>query len=643
MSSNYTHLLTPGYIGTMKVKNRIVMPPMVRNFATTDGVITQSLIDHYTERAKGGAGLIIVEASYVQPSGRVWHQGIGIDDDRHIPGLGVLTDAVKQWGSRIEIQLVHGGRQSTTAVSKLPVVAPSAVPCPVTGSFPRELSTQEVADVIEAFAQAARRAKIAGFDGVELHGAHGYLMSQFFSAHVNRRGDKYGGDLKGRATIAVETIRRIRQLVGDDYPITIRINGRDNVPNGQRMEDAIALARILEAVGIAALHVSVGMAEANLDPRNVATAATMLSPHGHLIDFAAQVKNAVKIPVIAVGGITPEMGEKALSEGKADFIAFGRQFLADPDFPNKLDRSERESIRPCIRCNEMCLGRILVGIRCTVNPEVGYEGRKLQPAAKLKKVVVIGGGPGGMEAARIAALRGHSVMLYEKNSQLGGHLIEGSVPKFKEDIGNYKDWLVRQMDQVGVKVVLGMEVTPAMFAEVKPEAVVIATGSTSFRPDIPGVDKPIVSTAIDVLLGKAASGNHPIVAGGGAVGSELALYLAEEGKEVTLVEMLPQIANDVPPIRNALLAQLGDAGVKILTSTKIAAITDDGVTAISADKNLVNISGDKIILAMGLVSDLKLYKAVHEKVAEVYAIGDSVEPRRMGEAIHEGYRVGSVV
>ncbi len=643
MSSNYRHLLSPGNIGTMKLRNRIVMSPMVRNYATTDGAISQLLIDHYATRAKGGAGLIILEASYVHPSGRVWHQGIGIDDDRHIPGLGALTHAVKQWGSKIEIQLVHGGRQSTTAVSKLPVVAPSAVPCPVTGSLPRELATQEVADLIEAFAQAARRAKISGFDGVELHGAHGYLMSQFFSAHVNRRGDKYGGDIKGRAAIAVETIQRIRQLAGDSYPVTIRINARDNVPNGQTIEDAVALARILEAAGFAALHVSVGMAEAAMDPRNVATAATMLSPHGHLIDFAARIKNAVKIPVITVGGITPELAEKALSEGKADFIAFGRQFLADPDFPRKLDRGERENIRPCIRCNEFCMGRITVGVRCTVNPETGYESQTLQRAARPKKIVVIGGGPAGMEAARVAAIRGHSVTLYEKNNQLGGHLVEASVPKFKEDIRNYKDWLVRQMNNLGVTVVLGRELTPNELAEFKPDAVVIATGSTSFCPNVPGVEKPIVATAIDVLLGKAGPGEHPIVAGGGAVGAEVALYLAQQGKDVTLVEMLPTIASDVVPLRNALIAQLGDAKVKILTDTKIAAITDNGVSAISAGKTTVNISGDKVILAMGLVSDMKLYQAVHEKVAEVYVVGDSVEPRRMGEAIHEGYRVGSVI
>jgi len=268
------------------------MPPMVRNFAGVDGTITQQLIDHYAARARGGAGLIIVEATYVQPSGRVWFQGIGIDDDRHIPGLGQLADAVHRWGSKIEIQLVHGGRQSTSTVSRLPVVAPSAIPCPITGSFPREFSPQEITDLIEDFAQAARRAKAAGFDGVELHGAHGYLLSQFFSAHVNHRTDKYGGDLRGRATIALEIIQRIKQLNGADYPVTIRINGQDNLPDGQTIDDAVALARILEAAGFAALHVTVGMYESTLNPRNIPTAAVGLVPRGYLLDLAAQVKKS---------------------------------------------------------------------------------------------------------------------------------------------------------------------------------------------------------------------------------------------------------------------------------------------------------------------------------------------------------------
>lgn len=643
MNRDYPHLLSPGNIGKMRLKNRIVMPPMVRNYATTDGIVTKQLVDHYTARSKGGAGLLIVEATYVQPSGRVWHQGVGIDDDRCIPGLGWLTDSVHQWGSKISIQLVHGGRQSTTAVSHLPVVAPSAIPCPVTGGVVRAFTTEEVTELVEAFAQGARRAKAAGFDAVELHGAHGYLLSQFFSANVNHRTDKYGGDLKGRATVAVEIIKRAKELCGSDFPITMRINGSDNVPGGQTIEDAKKLAQILEAAGIDGLHVTVGTYEANANPRNVGTGAIMLSPRGHIIDYAAQIKSVVRIPVIAVGSITMEMAETVLGENQADFVAFGRQFLADPDFPNKLDRGERANIRPCLRCGEMCNGRVPIGIRCTVNAEVGYEGYPLLPAQKPKKVMVVGGGPAGMEAARIAATRWHDVTLYDRNKQLGGHLIEASVPAFKKDIGNYKDWLVRQMDETGVKVELGKEVTPELLDKVKPDAVIVATGSSALKPNIPGIDKPNVVTAIDVLLGKATAGNHPIVAGGGAVGGEIALYLAQQGKDVTLVEMLPMVAADVAIIRNPLTTQLNDAKVKIYTDTKIAAFTDTGVTAVSADRNIINLTGDKVVLAMGMVSDNKLYDAVHEKVKEVYVIGDSVDPRRMGEAIHEGYRVGSVV
>lgn len=643
MDKSFERLLSPGYIGKVRTRNRIVMPPMVRNYATTDGIVTQQLIDHYAARARGGVGLIIVEATYVHPSGRVWHQGVGIDDDRCIPGLGQFTDAVHQWGSKVFIQLVHGGRQSTTAVSKLPVLAPSAIPCPVTGSNPREMTTQEVADIIDAFAQAALRAKKCGFDGVELHGAHGYLMSQFFSARTNRRTDKYGGDINGRATIAVETIKKIRQLVGNDYPVTIRINGEDRLEGGQTIGDSKALARILETAGVNAIHVTLGMAEANLDPRFVATVATMLSPRGHILDYAAEIKSVVKVPVIAVGSLSPEMAEKALGEGKADFIAIGRGLLADPDLPKKLERGERERIRPCIRCNEMCMGRVPLGIRCTVNTEVGYEGQTLIPALRPKNVFVIGGGAAGMEAARIAAMRGHRVTLYEKNAELGGHMVEASIPKFKQDVGAFKDWLIKQMGEIGVKVELGKEATSELIEKTKPDVVIVSTGAHPLRPNIPGIDNPVVATAIDILNGKTTSGNHPIIAGAGAVGSELALFLAQQGKDVTLVEMLPQIASDVAPVRNALTCQLGDYRVKVRTECKIVAIDNDGVMVINQSQNLESIKGDRVILALGMVPDNSFYEAIRGKVREAYAIGDSVEPRRIGEAVHEGYRVASVI
>jgi 2,4-dienoyl-CoA reductase-like NADH-dependent reductase (Old Yellow Enzyme family)/thioredoxin reductase len=643
MNQNFKRLMSPGNIGKIRLKNRIVMPAMVTNFATPDGIVTRELIDHYMACAKGGAGLIIVEATFIHASGRVWYQGLGIDDDRCIPGLAGLADAVRQYGCKIAIQLVHGGRQSTTAVSRLDVVAPSSLPCPVTGGIPKEMTTKEVSDMVEAFAQAARRAKQAGFDAVELHAAHGYLISQFFSPNTNHRIDKYGGDIVNRAQIAVEIICRTKQLVGSEFPIIIRINGEDGINGGLTIEDSKAIARILEAAKIDAVHVTSGTHEANANPRAVGTASTMLTPHGHLLKYAAQIKSAVKVPVIAVGGITPELGEQALGDGKADFISIGRGLLADPELPNKLERRERDSIRPCIRCNEMCLNRVPLGTRCTVNSELGYEGYELKAAQKKKKVLVAGGGPAGMEAARIAAQRGHEVILFEKGDQLGGHLIEASVSDFKTDLRNYKEWLVRQMSETGVKVELGKELTPALIADIKPHAVVIATGSLVHRPSIPGIDKPIVASATEVLLGKTSSGNYPIVAGGGAIGCEVALHLVRQCKVVTLVEMLPQIADDVSPIKNALTTLLNDSGVHIYTDSKIVAITDNGVAAISNGQQLINILGDRVVLAMGMVPDTKLYDEIHGKVRQVFVIGDAVMARRVGDAIHEGYRVASII
>ncbi|MFH1032715.1 MAG: NADH:flavin oxidoreductase, partial [Chloroflexota bacterium] len=307
MTQSFSHLMSPGQIGCMKLRNRIIMPPMIKNYATPDGFVTRQLIDHYAARAKGGAGLLIIEASYVHNTGRCWRQGIAIDDDHCILGLANLVDAVKLWGSKIAIQLVHGGRQAQAIITKKPTIAPSAVTYPNAESMPREITLQEIAEMIEAFAQSARRAKEAGFDAIELHGAHGYLISQFFSPNTNRRTDKYGGDLKGRATFALEVIQRTRALVGPDYPIIIRLNGEDTVEGGLTVADSRKLAQILEKAGVNALHISIGTSEANQDIRTLGTSGTYLSPRGHLVDYAAQIKKLVKIPVITVSSLTPEM------------------------------------------------------------------------------------------------------------------------------------------------------------------------------------------------------------------------------------------------------------------------------------------------------------------------------------------------
>ncbi len=648
MSSNFEALLSPGKIGKVETRNRIVLPPMVRNYATPEGFVTRQLIDHYASLARGGVGLIIVEATFIHHSGKGFYQQLGIHDDKCITGLNELAEAIKEHGSRISIQLHHAGRQTDISTSGMAVVAPSPIPCSVSGGSPKELTISEINQLVEAFAQAARRAEQAGFDAVELHGAHGYLISQFLSPNTNQRTDKYGGSLERRATFLLEIIRRIREIVGKDFAVTARINADDYVAGGMTLEECKELARILEKAGINALNITAGIYESMLD--NSITSPfgmiSMYAPRGQLVALAQQVKKAISIPIITVGAITPEIGEQVLRDGKADFIAIGRALLADPQLAIKLHTGRSREIRPCIRCNEMCIGRLQSGlsVRCSVNAETSFESYQFVPAQKRKRVLVIGGGPAGMEVARVSALRGHEVFLLEKNKKLGGHLIEATVPSFKEDLRDYRDWLVRQIKGLGVKIKTDQVVTQSVVRDISPDVVIIATGSRQILPDIPGIEKPVVTTAIDILLGKAKPGHRNIIVGGGAIGCEVALHLAVNEKKSTIVEMLPEIAADVPGMaKGALLTALADKQVESLTNARIIEIVDSGVIAIDQDKNRLDLTGDRIILAIGLVSQSELYDELREIVSEIFLIGDCVEPRKVGEAIRDGYRIGSIL
>jgi len=642
-ASQFEYLLSSGEIGRMKLRNRLIMPPMVKNYASPEGFMTQKLIDHYEARAKGGIGLAIVEATFVQPDGKGWPLGLGIHSDQCLPGLSDLTEAVKRWGARIAIQLHHAGRQTTSGITGLPVVGASTLPCPRCGGTVRELETEEVTALVTAFAQGARRAMAAGFDAVEIHSAHGYLLSQFLSPNINPRTDIYGGDINGRMTFLLEVVHSIRETVGADYPIIVRMNAEDRVEGGLQLEESRQVARALEAAGVDAIHVSAGTYATAFNPRVDGASSTMYSPRGHIVECAAQIKKDVGIPVIAVNSITPEMAEDLLREKKADFISMGRPVLTDPELPNKLIRGQREDIRPCIRCIEMCLGRIGFGIRCSVNPEVGFEGRPVIPALKPKKVLVVGGGPAGMEAARVAALRGHDVTLFEKHEEIGGHLIEATVPVFKEDLLGYKDWLVGQIKKEGVKVELGKSATADTIAGFKPDAVVIATGSVVSIPELPGADTSKLTTAIDVLLGKEDPGQNTLIVGGGAVGCETALYLVQKGHNVTLVEMLPEVCSDVAMVKGRLTVELADSGVKVLPNTKVVGITEEGVTATSQGGDTITLPADKVVLSMGLVAENALYEELKTEIPEIYLIGDATEPGRVGKAIHEGYQVGTAI
>jgi 2,4-dienoyl-CoA reductase-like NADH-dependent reductase (Old Yellow Enzyme family)/thioredoxin reductase len=643
MAPTFENLLSPGIIDKMKLKNRIVMPPMERNYATPDGFITRQMIDHYAARAKGGIGLAIVEATFICPSGKGFHQQPGIYDDKCIPGLSNLSEAVKEWGCKIAIQIHHAGRQTTTAITGMPLVAPSPIPNPG-AEIPRELTIMECEELVEAFGQAARRAKEAGFDAVELHGAHGYLFSQFLSARSNRRTDKYGGDLKGRMSFLLESVRRVRELVGKDFPVIFRINGEDGVEGGLTVDDTKLVARNLQEAGVDALDISAGTPEAWVNPHIIGPTATMFSPRGHLVPLAAQIKSAVSIPVITVSSITPAIGEEILRQGKADLIGMGRELLADPELPNKLASGKHKDIRPCIRCNDLCLGRLDIGVRCTVNAEVGLEGYAILPAAKRKIVAIIGGGPAGMECARIASLRGHDVSIFEKNTQLGGHLIEGTIPEFKKDVRNYKEWLIGQVKKLDIHIKLGEEFTPHKANNLKPDVIVLATGSVPIIPEIPGIRNANVVTAIDILLGKVEPKSKIIVIGGGAVGCEVALYLAEQkGKKISIIEMLPDIAGDALPTRSILLTRLVDAHVEVLTNLKVIEIGNDRIVALGRDHKIVNVEGDQIVLATGLAPRAGLYALLKDKASEVYLIGDACIPARIGEATRDGHRIGNIL
>jgi 2,4-dienoyl-CoA reductase-like NADH-dependent reductase (Old Yellow Enzyme family)/thioredoxin reductase len=641
-TSSFPELFKPGSIGKMELKNRIVMPPMVRNWATADGAITDRLLEHFAEVARGGVGFIIIEASYIEPRGKGFANEIGLYDDKLIPGLKKLVETVHDNGAKIAMQVYHAGRQTVSQVTGTQPVAPSPIPCPVEQEMPRELTTKEVEELVEAYAEGARRAKDAGFDAVEIHGTHGYLINQFLSPYSNKRTDKYGGSLEGRMRFALEIVERTREKVGKAFPIIFRLSGDEYVEGGLSIEDTKVIAQRLEKTGVDALHVSAGVYESTI--KKGVIIQPMALPRGCLVHLAEGIKKVVRIPVITVGRINnPELAESILREKKADFIAMGRALLADPELPKKAQEGRVDDIRMCTACCQGCIDRLFMqqDITCLVNPAVGREKEfALKPAEKAKKVLVIGGGPAGMEAARVAVLRGHKVTLYEKSDKLGGQLILAATPPYKGEFSNLNAYLSTQMEKLDVKVELGKEVTPAMVQELQPDVVIAAVGSQPLIPEgILGIGGDNVVTAWDVLAGKVDTKGTVIVAGGGMVGCETAEFLAEKGKKVNVVEMLPDIAMDVGVTPRVIFIQrLAEHKIEMLTNRKIKEIAKNGVI-VEQDGKTQTIEGDTVVLALGAVPERKLIESLRGKVAELREIGDCVEARKALDAVYEGSRV----
>jgi len=626
----FVKLLEPGKIGQMAVRNRMVMPPMATRLHSEEGYVNQRTKDYYEARSKGGIGLIIVEATTIDsPEGKGFNNQLIIDDDKFIPGMRELTEVIHRHGAKTALQLHHIGPQGNSTITKHQPVAPSPI-ATRGGEMARPLTEADIARLVTCYALAAGRAKKAGFDGVEVHSAHGYLLAAFLHPAINFRQDRYGGSTENRARFLIEILKAIRQEVGREYPLWCRINS----------EVIIEYSRIIEEAGVNALHISAPTSRG--DPA-IPPAGERPGP---LLSVAEALKMVVSVPIIVSHRIEPiQLAESALRDGKADFIAFGRAVLADPELPNKVASGRLEDVKPCLRCNACFQGMATrpEGIHCSVNPALSREREyNITKAPRSKKVIIIGGGPAGMEAARVASMRGHRVKLYEKDKKLGGQLLLAQLPRYKQTIGDLVHYLSGQMDKQGVELHRATEVTDDLITKEAPDAVVLATGASPFIPDIPGIKRDNVVLAGDVLTGSVKVGDRVVIIGGELVGCEVGDLLAYAGKEVTLTTLESDLLTfDVSAVtRESLLYRLHSMGVVILTGVQYKKITGDSVILVDKEGKEQAIKADTIVLAAGTRPNSELALLLKKRVSEVYSVGDCVTPRKILDAMNEGYRAG---
>lgn len=655
------HLFEKVMIGTMQLENRIIMPALNLRYCP-GGEINERIISFYERRALGGVGLIVVGKSSIEDN--VYGDVIGIGHDRYIEGLRRLTSRLHQYDTKVAIQLDHDGGNSPSKLIGCQAIAPSAIPF-FSEEIPKEATAEDIQELIGLFVRAAQRAKSAGFDAIELRASAGTLIAQFFSPLTNVRKDQYGGSLVNRMRFGLELVSRIKNLLGHDFPIIFRISGNEFLPGGNTIQEAAEFCKSLEKSGVDAFDVTGGWHETRVPQ------LTMQVPRGTMAYLAYGIKEVVNVPVVACNRITvPSLAEEIIRNGLADLVGLGRVLIADPDWPAKARSNREVEIRPCVACNQGCMDAIFSGhpARCLVNPEAGLEMvRRVEKAQVNKKVLIVGGGPGGMQSALVAAERGHQVTIWEQSDVLGGQMNLASRAPGRLEWESLRQYLVSANASRGVQIQTRKETTASDIIRASPDVVIVACGASPRIPNIKGVEYAVQSW--DVLSDQVQVGKSVVIIGAGATGCEVALYLAGKGtisaeifaflakhqaenlevlknrlnrgsKNINIIESGEKVGATIgKSSRWVVLRELAIDGINILTRSKVLEITSSGVYY-EQDGHVQALNADTVILAVGSVSKGDLIEELRDVSMEVHVIGDAMQPRTMLEAIHEGYLVG---
>ncbi len=638
-------LLEPYNLRSIEIRNRIIMPAMDTNFGDEEGNIPDKLFKYYEQRAKGGVGLIIVEAAYFDKRGAGTTTMLSIDSNKRIKKFKELVYVIKKHGAHALLQIYHAGAQASSFMIGLQAVAPSAVPFEMSGETPIPLTKNQISKFVKEYGNACLRAKKAGFDGVEIHAGHGYLLNQFFSLRTNKRDDEYGGQsFENRTRAAVEVIREVRKRCGNDFIIGVRLNGSDYITNGLEVDDVIQISQILENEGIDLINVTGGV----FDSPRFPVVPYMNYPRGCFVDNAQRIKEALKkTPVAVVGRInTPDIAEDIIQNNKVDLISTGRALIADPEFPNKIKEGRIESIRTCIGCNT-CLNQIMTEqqVQCSINPNLLDSEESIQKSETPISVLVAGSGPAGLEFARIAKLRGHNVKIIESDSTIGGSLKHAKIAPMKKEVENLINYYQYIIDKLEIKIEFNTPLSKEVIVEFNPNSVVLATGIKPKIPEIDGIKEIKYHNYADVLKGSIPKGQKIVVLGGDMIGIELSEFLSCANKEVIIISEKKRLGTDLYSLvaREVLQIIEEEDKIEIMLETEIKEIKENKLIALQNNQE-VNIVFDDIVTT-SVEPSIDMENVVKDNVERFFKIGDckEIHPRKILESISEGYELGLII